>query len=92
MVKNFRAPVDVICDLPSQRPSWRQLTLSKEKVSGNPSLLILLQCTRDLRAHTKTVVLVLCDENSHYRICKLMYGENNVGWNFRLFLLYHPVS
>ena len=33
---------------------------------------------------------VLCDENIHYRICKMMYGEKTTGWNVRLFLRSHP--
>ena len=36
--------------------------------------LNLLQFTRDLVQHTRPVVPVLCDENIHYRICKMMYG------------------
>ena len=62
------------------------LCLSKEKVSGKVSLLNLLQFTRDLAQHTRPVVPVLCDENIHYRICKMMYGEKTTGWNVQLFL------
>ena len=53
--------------------------------------LNLLQFTRDLAQHTRPVVPVLCDENIHYRICKLMYGEKTTGWNVRLFLRSHPI-
>ena len=34
---------------------------------------------------------VLCDENIHYRICKMIYGEKPTGWNVRLFLRSHPI-
>ena len=59
-------------------------------MSGNVSLLNLLQFTRDLAQHTRPVVPVLCDENIHYRICKMMYSEKTTGWNVRLFLPSHP--
>ena len=41
--------------------------------------------------HSPPVVPVLCDENIHYVICKMMYGEKTMGWNGRLFLRSHPV-
>ena len=34
---------------------------------------------------------VLCDENIHYDICKMMYGEKTTGWSVRLFLRSHPI-
>ena len=92
VVRNIRAPLDIIHPVPAKRPHWRPLRLSKEKVSGNVSLLNLLQFTRDLAQHTRPVVPVLCDENIHYRICKMMYGEKTTGWNFRLFLRSHPID
>ena len=55
------------------------------------SLLNPLQFTRDLAQHTRPVVPVLCDENIHYRICKMMYGEKTTGWNVRLFLRSNPI-
>ena len=60
-------------------------------MSGNVSLLNLLQFTRDLAQHTRPVVPVLCDENIHYRICKMMYGEKTTSWNVWLFLRSHPI-
>ena len=60
-------------------------------MSGNFSLHDLLQFTRDLAQHTGPVVPVFCDENIHYRICKMMYGEKTTGWNVRLFLRSHPI-
>ena len=91
VVRNIRAPLDIIRPVPAKRPHWRPLCLSKEKVSGNLSLLNLLQFTRDLAQHSRPVVPVLCDENIHYRICKMMYGEKTTGWNVRLFLRSHPI-
>ena len=91
VVRNIRAPLDIIRPVPAKRPQWRPLCLSKEKVSGNVSLLNLLQFTRDLAQHTRPVVPVLCDENIHYRICKMMYGEKTTGWNVWLFLRSHPI-
>ena len=91
VVRNIRAPLDIIRPVPAKRPHWRPLCLSKEKVSGNVSLLNLLQFTRDLAQHTAPNVPVLCDENIHYRICKMMYGEKTTGWNVRLFLRSHPI-
>ena len=91
VVRNIRAPLDIIRPVPAKRPHWRPLCLSKEKVSGNVSLLNLLQFTRDLAQHSRPVVPVLCDENIHYRICKMMYGEKTTGWNVRLFLRSHPI-
>ena len=55
------------------------------------SLLNLLQFTRDLAQHTRPVMPVLCGENIHYRICKMMYGEKTTGWNVGLFLWSHPI-
>ena len=91
VVRNIRAPLDIIRPLPAKRRHWRPLCLSKEKVSGNVSLLNLLQFTRDLAQYTRPVVPVLCDVNIHYRICKMMYGEKTTGWNVRLFLRSHPI-
>ena len=91
VVRNIRAPLDIIRPVLAKRPHWRPLCLSKEKVSGNVSLLNLLQFTRDLAQHTRPVVPVLCDENIHYRICKMMYGEKTTGRNVRLFLRSHPI-
>ena len=42
VVRNIRALLDIICPVPAKRPHWRPLFLSKEKVSGNVSLLNLL--------------------------------------------------
>ena len=91
VVRNIRAPLDIIRPVPAKRPHWRPLFLSKEKVSGNVSLLNLFQFTRDLAQHTRPVVPVLCAENIHYRICKMMYGEKTTGWNVRLFLRSQPI-
>ena len=92
VVRNIRVPLDIIRPVPAKRPHWRPPCLSKEKVSGNISLLNLLQFNRDLAQHTRPVVPVLCDENIHYRICKMMYGEKTTGWNVRLFLRSHPIK
>ena len=91
VVRNIRAPLDIFRPVPAKRPHWRPLCLGKEKVSGNLSLLNLLQFTRDLAQHSRPVVPVLCDENIHYRICKMMYGEKTTGWNVRLFLRSNPI-
>ena len=90
-VRNIRAPLDIIRPVPAKRPHWRPLCLSKEKVSGDVSVLNLLQFTRDLEQHTRPVVPVLFDENIHYRICKMMYGERTTSWNVRLFLRSRPI-
>ena len=91
VVRNIRVPLDIIRPVPAKRPHWGPLGLSKDKVSGNVSLLNLLPFTRDLAQHTRPVLPVLCDENIHYRICKMMYGEKTTSWNVRLFLRSHPV-
>ena len=91
VVRNIRAPLDIIRPVPAKLPQWRPLCLSKEKVSGNVSLLNPLQSIRNLAQHTRPVVPVLCDENIHYRICKMMYGEKTTGWNVRLSLRSHPI-
>ena len=91
VVRNIRAPLDIIRPLHARRPHWRPLCPSKEKVSSNVSLLNLLQFTRDLAQHTPPVVLVSRDKNIHYRICKMLYGEKTTGWNARLFFPSHPI-
>ena len=91
VVRIIGALLDIIRPVPAKRPHWQPLCLSKEKVSGKISLLNLLQFIRDLAQHTRPVVPVLCDENIHYRICKMMYGEKTTGWNVRLFLRSHPI-
>ena len=91
VVRNIRAPLDIIRPVPAKRPHWRPLCLSKEKVSGNLSLLNLLRFTRDWAQYTQPVVPVLCDANIHYRICKMMYGEKTTGWNVRFYLPSHPI-
>ena len=52
VVRNIRAPLDIIRPVPDKRPHWQPLCLSKEKVSGNVSLLNLLPFIRDLAQHT----------------------------------------
>ena len=91
VVQSIRAPLDIIRPVPAKRPHWRPLCLRKEKVSGSVSLLNLLQFTRDLAQHPRPVVPVLCDENIHYRIYKMMYGEKTTGRNVQLFLRSHPI-
>ena len=91
VVRNIRAPLDIIRPVPAQRPHWQPLCLSKEMVSGNVSLLNLLQFTRDLAQHTRRVLPFFCDENIRYRICKMMYGEKTTGWDVRLFLRSHSI-
>ena len=91
VVRNIRAPLDIIRTVPAKRPHRRPLCLSKEKVSSNVSILNLLQFTKELAQHTRAAAPVLCDENIHYRICKMMYGEKTMGRNVRLFLRSHPV-
>ena len=91
VVPNIRAPLDIIRPVLAKRQHWRPLCLSKEKVSGNVSLLNPLQFTRDVAQHTRPVVPALCDENIPYRICKMMYGERTTGWNVQLFLRSHPI-
>ena len=75
VVRNIRAAVDIICEVPAKRPHWRPLCLSKKRVSSNVTLLNPLQFTRDLMQHTRPGVRALCDENIDYRICRMMYGE-----------------
>ena len=91
-MRNIRAPLDINRPVPAKRPHGRSLCLSREKVSSNVSLLNLLQFTRALAEHSRPVVPVLCNENIHYRICKMMYGEKTTGWNVRSFLRSHPIS
>ena len=64
VVRNIRAPLDIIRPVPAKRPQWRPLCLNKEKVSSNVSLLNLLHFTRDLAQHTRPVVPVLCATTS----------------------------
>ena len=90
VVRSIRAQLDIIRPVRATRPHWRPLGLSKEKVSGNVSLLNLLQFTRDLAQHTRPVVPVLCDENIHYCICKMMYGEKTNGLECPAFLAVTP--
>ena len=91
VVRKIRAPLDIIRPVPAKRPHWLPLCLSQEKVSGKVLLLNLLQFTRDLAQHTRPVVPVFSDENIHYRICKIMYGEKTTSRNVRLFLRSHPI-
>ena len=91
VVRNIRAPLDIVREVPAERPHWWPLCLSKKKVSSNVSLLHLLQFTRDLAQHTPPVVPVLCNENIHYRICKKMYAEKTTGCNVCLPRLSHPI-
>ena len=42
---------------------------------SNVSWLYFLQFTTDLAEYTRPVVPLFCDENIHYRICKMMYSE-----------------
>ena len=91
VVRNIRALLDIIRPVPAKRPHWWPLCLSKEKVGSNVSFLNLLQFTRDLAQDTRPVVPVLCGENIHYRICKMMYGEKTTGWNVGLFLRSQPI-
>ena len=85
VVRNITASLDASRQVPAKRPHWRPLCLTNEKVSSNVSLLNLLQFTGDLVQHTRPAVPVLCNENIHYRICKMMYGEKTTEGNVRQF-------
>ena len=72
VVRNIRGPHHISRPVPAKRLHWRPLCLSKEKASGNVSLLNLLQFTRDLAQHIRPAVPVVFDQNIHYRICRMM--------------------
>ena len=91
VMRKIRAPLSIIPEQPAKRPHWWPDCLIKEKVSSNVSLLDLLQFTRDVAQQTQPVVPNLCDEDIHYRICKMMYGEKKTDLNVRLFLRAHPI-
>ena len=95
VVRNIRAPLDNIREVPARRPLWRPVCLSKENVSGNVSLLNLLQFIRDLAQHTRPAVPVRCDENIHYRIRKLCMLKKQLAGTFAFFCgptLYYTAS
>ena len=91
IVRNIRAQPDMICKVPATRPHWRPLCLINEKVRNNFSLPNLLHFTKDVAQQTCSVVRFLCDENIHYHICKMMYGEKTTEWNVCQCLRYHPI-
>ena len=89
---NVRAPLDVRRDTRTlQAPVWRPFALSKEKVTGCVGLLNLLRFTNDTAQQTNRVLLLLVDENIHYRTLKFWYGAKNQRWNMRAYLQYVPV-
>ena len=70
---------------------WRPFALSKDKVTGGVGLLNLLQFAKDIAIQTNKVLLLLVDENIHYRIRKFLYGAKNHRWNMLAYLPYVPV-
>ena len=51
----------------------------------------LVHFARDTAQQTNRVLLLLVDENIHYRIVKFLYGAKNQRWNMRAYLRYVPV-
>ena len=90
---NVRAPLYVRRDARTvQAPVWHPFALSKEKVTGGVGLSNLLHFAKDVAQQTNRVLLLLVDENIHYRILKLLYGaKNQRTWNMRAYLRYVPV-
>ena len=90
---NVRAPLDVRRDARTvQVPVWRPFALSKEKVTGGVGLSNLLHFAKDVAQQTNRVLPLLVDENTHYRILKLLYGAKNQRWNMCAYLRYVPVA
>ena len=73
-----------------QAPLRRPFALSKEKVTGEVGLLILLQFAKDTAQQTNRVLPLLADENIHYRILKFLYGGKKQRWNMRAYPRYVP--
>ena len=70
---NVRPPLDVRRDTTTvQAPVWRLFALSKEEVTGRVGLLNLLQFAKDTAQQTNRILLLLADENIHYRILKVL--------------------
>ena len=60
---------------------WRPFNLCEQQVGRNPNLLVLLLDLLELQEHSQQVLPVLCDENIHYRLLRLMYLAPLQGWD-----------
>lgn len=78
---NLRQPLDVKRDPATvQPPSWKPLTITDEKVGDTVGLVNVLDFTTTLVKHTNNALPLLVDENIHYRILKMLYGNKTTQW------------
>ena len=68
---DIRVPLDV------RRPrrtrmQWRPFNICEQQVGRNADLLVLLLDLLEVQDHSQQVLPVLCDENIHYRLLRLM--------------------
>ena len=90
--RNIRQPLDVVRDPQSvDGPQWRPLHLSAEQVTGTTGLVNVLQWLHDNRSHTAGLFPMLADENIHYRVLKLLYGNQMGRWDVPAKLRYIPL-
>ena len=90
--RNIRQPLDLVRDPQSvDGPDWRPLHLSAEQVSGTTGLVNVLQWLHDNRSHTAGLFPMLADENIHYRVLKLLYGDQMARWDVPSKLRYIPL-
>lgn len=90
--RNIRQPLDVVREPQSVAgPQWRPLHLSGEQISGTTGLVNVLQWLHDNRTHTSGVFPLLVDENIHYRVLKLLYGDQMARWDVPSKLRYIPL-
>ena len=54
---------------------WQPFVLSQLKVSANEDLVGLMHELRQFQRHTLHSLPLLSDENIHYRLSKLLYGQ-----------------
>ena len=70
---DVRVPLDVHrSGIQSLR--WRPLSLTEQNVSSTEDLLSLLETARELQQHSGHQLMLLVDENIHYRVLRLMYS------------------
>ena len=86
---DVRVPLDVVRST-GHSPYWCPLAVSAECVTSQTGLVHALWWALDMAKHSLSPMPVCVDENIHYRLLKLGYGENTHRYDVRSVLSQCP--
>ena len=86
---DVRVPLDVVRSEGSS-PRWCPLAVSGHRVTSSEGLINLLGWCRELTDHVALPMPLCVDENIHYRLLKLCYGQYSHRYNVSEYLRRAP--